>query len=143
MQEDTIKLLQECGKGCKMAINSMKQVEEYVAGDKLRGLISDAIRRHEEYEAESTKLLEESGNQEKQPNLMVTAFSWFTTEMKMTIKKEDAEMAKIMMDGCHMGIEALSKKLNEYTGASKGSRTLAERIIKDEEEFMQQMKPFL
>lgn len=143
MQEDTRRLLQECNSGCKMAINSMKQVQEYVSEETLRKLIGESMKRHEEYEAESTKLLNENGEQEKSPNPCVTAFSWFTTELKMAMKKEDATMAKIMMDGCHMGIESLAKKLNEFTNASAESRSLTERIIKEEEEFMQQMKPFL
>lgn len=143
MQEDTRKLLQECNSGCKMAINSMVQVQDYVNDEGLEKLIRESKERHEKLEAEGAKLLEENGEKEKDPTMMASAFSWLTTEMKMLMNKDSKQIAKIMMDGCHMGIEGLAGKLNEFENAAPESRKLAERIIKEEEDFMQQLKAYL
>lgn len=143
MQEDTRKLLQECNSGCKMAINSMNQIQDYVTDEGLTKLILDSKERHEKLEAESAKLLEEHGEYEKDPGVMASAMSWLTTEMKMLVKRSDTEIAKIMMNGCNMGIQTIAEKSHEYANASEESKKLAERLVKEEEDFMEKLKEYL
>ena len=143
MQEDTRKLLQECNSGCKMGINSMHQIQDYVTSEGLAQLIRESTERHEKLEAESTKLLEENGEYEKEPGMMASAMSWLTTEMKMLVKRSDTEIAKIMMDGCNMGIQSIVEKSHQYANASKESKDLAERLVKEEEDFMEKLKQYL
>ena len=73
MQEDTRKLLQECNSGCKMAINSMQQIQDYITSEGLSTLIRESTERHEELEAESARLLEENGEYEKEHPAMLAA----------------------------------------------------------------------
>lgn len=143
MQEDTRRLLQECNSGCKMAINSMQQIQDYVTDEGLAMLIREGTESHEKLEAESTRLLEENGAYEKEPGVMASAMSWLTTEMKMLVKRNDTEIAKIMMDGCNMGIQSIVEKSHMYANASKESKELAERLVKEEEDFMKKLKNFL
>ena len=143
MQEDTRKLLQECNSGCKMAINSMNQIQDYTTSEGLATLIRESKERHEKLEAESAKLLEENGEYEKDPGMMASAMSWLTTEMKMLVKRSDTEIAKIMMNGCNMGIQTITEKAHEYEEASEESKKLAERLVKEEEDFMEKLKQYL
>lgn len=143
MQEDTRKLLQECNSGCKMAINSMQQIQDYITSEGLSTLIRESTERHEELEAESARMLEENGEYEKDPGMMASAMSWLTTEMKMMVKRSDTEIAKIMMNGCNMGIQTITEKAHEFENASPESKKLAEKIVKEEEDFMRELKKFL
>jgi len=143
MQEDTRKLLQECNSGCKMAINSMNQIQDYITDEGLTKLILESKERHEKLEAESAKLLEENGEFEKDPSVMASTMSWLTTEMKMMVKRSDTEIAKIMMNGCNMGIQTIAEKTHAYENASPESKDLAERLVKEEEAFMRELKKYL
>ena len=143
MQEDTRRLLQECNSGCKMAINSMNQIQDYTTSEGLATLIRESKECHEKLEAESAKLLEENGEYEKDPGVMASAMSWLTTEMKMLVKRSDTEIAKIMMDGCNMGIQSIVEKSHAYADASEESKKLAERLVKEEEDFMEKLKQYL
>lgn len=143
MQEDTRRLLQECNSGCKMAINSMQQIQDYVTDEGLAMLIRESTESHEKLEDESTRLLEENGAYEKEPGVMASAMSWLTTEMKMLVKRSDTEVAKIMMDGCNMGIQSIVAKTHLYKNASEESKKLAERLVKEEEDFMKKLKEYL
>ena len=121
MKDHTISLLKECDSGCKMAVNSMDQVLEYEAFKQLN-------------------ILDETG---KEPERVASMFSKFSTDMKMMIKGDDRQVAKIMMDGCNMGIQSISGFKNQYPGASKKSMELADRIVETEEAFMAEMKGYL
>lgn len=143
MNEHTKRLLQETHAGCKMAISSMNQVEQYVASEKLRGLLKDTIKSHEEVERETNELLLDSGEEKKDPGMMASAFAWATTELKLAFEEKDSKIAEIMMNGCNMGVQSLSKYMNEYTEADHKSVDLARKLIKEEEHFAKILKEFL
>lgn len=143
MQEDTKKLLEECTSGCKMAIHSMEQIKEYVKDDKQLELIESYKQKHQELEKEAATLLQEVGTPEKEPGVMAVAFSWFTTEMKLMMREDSGQIAKLMMDGCNMGIQSIGGFLNQYVGASSESQSLAKELVRTEEEFMKELKQFL
>lgn len=143
MSEDTMKLLEECNSGCKMGINSMNQVSEYVEDDKLKQVIDEYRKKHVELEDKSSKMLQECGKPEKEPGVMASAFSWLTAEMKLMIQDDGTQIAKLLMNGCNMGIQKITEHRHEYAGASKEADQLAADLVDMEENFMRELKAFL
>lgn len=143
MENQTIKLLEECSSGCKIALNSMKQLQRNIANPHFRKLVDDYIGKHTNLENEANSLLGQYGKSEKDPSLGTTLMSWTMSEMKMMVKKGDGQIAKLMIDGCSMGIKTLSQAVNQYSNASEESFSLADCIIKAEEDFMGEVKLYL
>lgn len=143
MNEDTICLLKECNAGCKMATDSMEQVMEYVENDELRKLINQYNEPHIALGEECNRLLKEGNKDEKDPPLMAKAFSWLSTEVKMMMNDDSKKIAKIMIDGCNMGIQSLSEYVNKYVNASKEVKDLANQLIRIEQDFMNDLLVFL
>ena len=67
----------------------------------------------------------------------------FMTDIKLLVNKDDSQVAKLAMDGCNMGIQSLSEFINKYEDASSESIAIAKKIVKAEEQFMQELKEFL
>lgn len=143
MEDHTIRLLQECSQGCKMGIKSINQVSEYVSDQRLKNIIEKYRGEHQRIESEADHLLNWHGQDSKQPEMMATAMSWLSTEMKMMMKDDDKQAAKIMTEGCDMGIRTICGFINQYAGASKTSIALAKDLVKTEEKFREEMKPYL
>ena len=143
MEDNTRKLLEECNSGCKMAIESMDQVGPYVTDEKLKGTIQDYNTKHKELEKESSRLLAQEGETGKEPGMFASAFSWMTTEVKMMARDDNKQAAKIMMNGCNMGIQSISEDINKYSNASSESVSLAKKLVKAEENFMRDLERFL
>lgn len=143
MEKQTLALLKECSSGCKMAVDSMDQIKEYVLDSNLSQVIDEAKKRHLQLEKETDELLREQGERGREPEKLAQAFSWITTEMKLLIKDDNTQIAKILMDGCGMGIKSLSEQINKYPEASRESRTIAGKIVKCEEKLMGELKKFL
>lgn len=143
MNDHSSELLRECNSGCKMAVNSMDQIQKYVTDSGLKQLLKTYRGKFEKVEDESSKMLEEYGIHEKEPAPLASAFSWISTEMKMMLDQDNSHVAKIMMDGCNMGIQSVAEFLNRYSQASKESKDLAEKLLKEEEDFMGKLKKFL
>lgn len=140
---DTCKLLEEVDSGCKMAINSMNRITSYKMDEKLAHLIDSYKYKHMELEKQAAELLRANGRPEKEPGMMAATMSNMTTNMKMFWKDDNNQVAKIMMDGCNMGIQSIAEQINQCKQASKESIGLAKNLIETEENFMCDLKKFL
>jgi hypothetical protein len=143
MNEDTVRLLKECNSGCKMATNSMEQVLPYVTDDKLKSMIMNYNDKHIKIGDECHQMLNESLENEQDPHVMAKAFSWISTEVKMIMGNEAHKIADLLIDGCNMGIKSLSEYLNKYTSAAEESREIARKLIRMEQEFMNDLLQYL
>ena len=114
METDTVKLLEEIDRGCEMAENSFRQILQYSMEDRLAGVIKKYQKKHEEIQKEASGLLHEQGGRDKNPNPITEAMSWITTEMKMMLKKDGTQIAKLMMDGCNMGMQTMGEKMSQF-----------------------------
>ena len=143
MDEQTRKLLEECCVGCKMAVESFGQVKEYVKDTRFRELIDEQIAKHQKLEDEAVSLLKNSGIEPKPPGIMASAMSWFTTEINLAFNSDNLQIARLLIDGCTMGIKTLGEKVNQYDKADKKASDLADRIIRTEESLLKELKDFL
>ena len=143
MEKQTVELLKECNSGCKMGINSMNQVREYVMDEKLAKVLKEYDEKHKKLEKETSKLLAEFGKDEKEPEKMAAAFSWISTEMKLMLKDDASQIAKIMTDGCNMGVKSLHKYLNQYQAANEKSKEITRKLTTLEEQQASDIRGFL
>ncbi len=143
MDEQTITLLKECNLGCKMAVDSICQLKEFVRNAALGEVMEASKKQHKELEEESAKLLREGGETEKQKDKLAAAFSWITTEVKMMVQDDSTQIAKVLMNGCNMGIQSVSECMNKCPEASHASVSLAKKLVKCEEKLMEDLKKFL
>lgn len=143
MEDETICLLKECSSGCKMAIESIDQVLGSATDENLVQVLNKSKEMHQELETRANEQLQKYGKNEEEPGMMVSMMAQLSTHMKLLVKGDAAQIAKIMMDGCNMGIESVSKYLNQYKNANEESRKLAEDIVEASEDFQQDLKQFL
>ncbi len=142
MDPNSIELLKECNKGSKMAVASISQVLPKIHSTDFCKLVDEYNKEHKEIERETSALLAQYGEDEPEPGKMATAMSFITTEFK-TMDDDDRKVAKILMDGCNMGIQSVSEYLNKYTEADKDVVKVARKLVKAEEHFMELVKEYL
>lgn len=140
---DTVSLLEEVDYGCKMAINSMNRIGNYGMDGKLSHVIDHYKYKHIELQKQAADLLRQNGAKEKEPGIMASTMARVTTEVKMFMRADNTQVAKIMMDGCNMGIQSIAEQINKWKSASRESVGLAKSLIKTEEDFMSDLKQFL
>lgn len=143
MNSDTIKLLKECNAGCKSATNSMEQVQPFISNQDLKVLIDEYDDKHIKLGDECHQMLNELDEAERDPHPMAKAFSWISTELKLMMNDNSHKIADLMIDGCNMGIKSVSEYINKYKTASNESMDLAKRLVKIEQEFMNELLKFL
>ena len=143
IEKDTVRLLRECDAGIKMGIESIDEVIPSVRNKELKELLDDCRDEHSKLMQETTGLLEEYGDEGKEPNVMAKGMSWLKTNVMLGMDASDATVADLMTDGCNMGVKSLSKYLNKYAAADEKSKDITKRLITVEERLSVDMRDFL
>ena len=76
MNQDTIRLLQECNAGAKMGIKTLNEVMESVCDSHLQQILRQGRSQHENIESKTCSMLQENHQMGKEPDFMASAMSW-------------------------------------------------------------------
>ena len=140
---DTVNLLRECNAGIQMGVSSIDEVLPRVKSKKLETLLNDYKNKHTQLGNETNGLLEDLGEEPKEPNPMAKGMSWIKTNVKLGMDESDATVSDLITDGCNMGIKSIRKYMNQYENADERSKGIAEKLIDIEEELAVEMSPYL
>lgn len=140
---DTIKLLQECDAGTKMAVASIDNMLDKVGSQQLKNVLEESKSHHESLGNQIHDMLNEREAFEKEPNPIAKGMSHVKTGVKTTMESGDATIADLITDGCNMGIKSLHKYLNQYEKAEKNAKEMAKQIIEIEEKLRSEVAEYL
>ena len=143
IEQDTIRLLRECDAGVKMGISSIEDALPHVSSQKLRKYLKKCMDEHKTLSHEIEERLDRFRDEGKEPNPMAKTMSAVKMNMKLMLGESDDKIADLMTDGCNMGVKSLSKYLNEYEAADEKSKDITKRLIKLEEQLIDEMKLYL
>lgn len=143
IEKDTVRLLRECDAGVKMGIASIDEVLDNVSDSDFKEKLTTCKEKHESLTHEIQTLLDEYGDEGKEPNPMAKSMSWMKTNMKMAVDESDETIADLMTDGCNMGVKSLSKYLNQYKAASERTKDVAKKLIAIESTLTQDIRQYL
>lgn len=143
VNSDTVKLLQECDAGTKMAVATIDEVLESVRDTDMKQLLRESKDHHEKLGNEIHSLLHEYGKEEKEPAPMAKGMSWMKTNVKLGMDNSDATVADLVTDGCNMGVKSLNKYLNQYGTADHKSKDIGEKLISIEEKLCRDLEKYL
>lgn len=140
---DTTELLRECNAGIKMGIDTIESVLERVENRGFYAILKTCKDEHIKLEAETGALLQEFGEESKEPNPIAKGMSYMKTNVKTVLEPGDKTIADLVTDGCHMGVKSLERYLNEYQNAEQRVKAIAEELIKIEKNLADDIAAYL
>lgn len=141
--DDTKGILQECDAGVKMAIKSIDAVIDRTENRLLRNALQKSRSEHVRLMNDIGNELKENGFEEKDPSAISKLMSQGKIKGELLVNPTDATVAELMIDGCNMGIKKLSEYINQFPTSQSPAIHTAERLIKTEQELMDEMRVFL
>ena len=143
VHEDTINLLKECNAGIKMGVSSIDEILDETQSQRLNQILSSSKSEHGRLGEETRKLLDNYGEEGKEPNPMAKGMSWIKTNMMMAMDAGDDTIADLLTDGCNMGVKSLSRYLNKYAAADEQSKDIAKKLISMEADLAIKLRDYL
>lgn len=141
--EDTIRLLREVDAGVKMAVKSFDEVMERIKSPKFKEQLEESRKKHKEIEEKTESRLSEYGSEDKEPSKMATAMAWMKINYKYATDPTDSEIASLMIDGCNMGIQSISRYFNKYPAADEEVKKMVDDVVKLEQKLMDELRFYL
>ena len=140
---DTINLLKECNAGIKMGVSSIEDVMDKAESKSLVKILSSSKDEHCRLGDETRRILNNLGEEGKEPNPMAKGMSWMKTNLMMAMDADDTTIADLLTDGCNMGVKSLSRYLNQYAAADEKSKDIAKKLIAMEADLAYQLRDYL
>ena len=142
-EEHTIKLLKECDSGAKMGVDSFDLVLKYIKNEELRNIINETRLDHLDTLKKIKEQLNIYSSEGKDPNMIISEMSKIKMTIELSFNDSDSKIAKMMMDGCNMGIKSLYKYMNQYPGANSKVKDLCKRLISIEDQLRKELRAYL
>ena len=143
IEPDTIKLLRECDAGIRMGVKSIDDVLGRIKSPGLLHLLTACRDKHNELDSSLQQLLDEYGDNGKEPSFMAEKMAEMKTGLKLGLDETDNTIADLMTDGCNMGVKSLSRYLNQYAAADEKSKDIAKKLISLESQLAVDMRDYL
>lgn len=140
---DTLKLLRECDVGVKMGLSSIDEVTPKSQSEDMRKMLSEFRAEHDNLLAEIQSEISKLGDDGKNPNPIAKGMSWMKTNFKLAVDESDNTIAKLMTEGCVMGIDSIERYLSEFSAADDKSRKYAHKLIDLERRMITDMKRYI
>lgn len=141
--EDTTKLLRECGSGIEMAVASIDEVVDKAKDQNMKKLLTDFKEAHEKIGDVVKNLLIKYDEKQKSPNPLAKGMSWVKTNIMTTVESKDATIADLIVDGCNMGVKSLARFLNQFKDADEESKSITNQLIGLEEKLSKDLRAYL
>ena len=141
--QDTIKLLNECNAGVKMAVESLDEVLDKAKNEKLITILKNSLEEHKKLGNLTHEKLNEFHDKDKEPSALAKAMSWMSTNLKLFTGDVDEKIADLITEGCNMGIKSISRYLNQYPNSRDDIKDLVHQLIKIEDKLVLELRAYL
>ena len=138
-----VELLNFIYQNSQMGVITIKQLQGIVNDDSFKNILESQYNEYNEINNEAQRLLNQHGFDEKG----ISAFEKIRTYLMINIQtltdKSASHVSEMMTIGSNMGIINAIKNLKKYNDAEPEILNLMERLLRFEENNVQELKQFL
>lgn len=127
----------------KMGYDSISYVSKKTDDAELRDAILKQHAQYTDIASEATELLSAEDEIPRDKGPVSQACLWGSVQMNTMADSSSDHIAEMMMQGNMMGVIELSRDLRRFSDVDAKVTKLAEKLIKTEEDNIQEMKKFL
>lgn len=138
-----VELLQYICQNTEMGKSAIKQLIGVVEDPEFQRVVESQYREYDEIYDLAHRALEERHKEAKSVGPMAKISSYIMINVNAIADGSMSSMAEMMMKGSNKGIIEITKLLNDMHQVDPDVRRLAERLLKFEQNNVEQLKPYL
>lgn len=137
-------LLSFVHKNAAMGTVTIPKVLELAQSPGLRQTLADQLTEYREIADRAEEAIRRRGGEPKGPGPVSEAMSTAMLRAKTALNKSSSHLAEMMIRGSAMGTVQMTRRLRQCAGgADRGTVELARRLLRAEEQNIQQLKAYL
>ena len=138
-----VELLQYICQNTEMGKSAIKQLIGVVEDPEFQRVVESQYREYDEIYDLAHRALEERHKEAKSVGPMAKISSYIMINVNAIADGSVSSMAEMMMKGSNKGIIEITKHLNDMHQVDPDVRRLSERLLKFEQNNVEQLKPYL
>lgn len=127
----------------QMGVDTIKQLIDLVEDENFKRQLKSQFNEYEEIHLAARKSLNENGYDEKGIGAFDKIKTYFMINLQTLTDKTPSHISEMLIIGSNMGIINAVKNLKKYKDAEAEILKLMKRLLKFEEDNVQQLKEFL
>jgi len=127
----------------QMGVDTIKQLLGITEDENFKRHLESQFNEYKEIHCAAQKALNENGQDEKGISTMDKIKTYLMINMQTMTDKTPSHISEMLIIGSNRGIIDAIKNLKKYNDAEPSIVSLMERLLKFEEDNVQQLKPFL
>lgn len=143
MEPQTIGLLNEVAKNAEMGKHTAQDLAGITEDVRMKNELQRQVETYEDLQNRARAMLAVGGEEPKDESAMAKMSAKMGVKMQTVMDKSNTNLAKMIIEGSHMGEKDLEEAIRRNPGANVGAVALAKRLHHAESEYAQQMKNFL
>jgi hypothetical protein len=126
-----------------MGVHTINQLMEISEDEEFKMHLSSQYAEYQDIHKKAQDALNENGYDEKGIGALDKIKTYLMVNIQTLTDKSSSHIAEMLMVGSNMGIINAIKNLKKYSDAEPSIKVLMERLLKIEENNVQQLKKFL
>lgn len=127
----------------QMGVDTINQLLGIVEDENFKKHLQSQLNEYKEIHLTAQKALNENGHDEKGISTFDKIKTYFMINMQTMTDKTPSHISEMLIIGSNMGIIDAIKNLKKYNEAEPNIIKLMEKLLKFEEDNVQQLKQFL
>ncbi|PWM45313.1 MAG: hypothetical protein DBX47_04560 [Clostridiales bacterium] len=127
----------------QMGVDTIKQLLGIVEDENFKKHLESQFNEYKQIHLEAKKALNENGQDEKGISALDKIKTYLMINMQTMTNKTPSHISEMLIIGSNMGIIDATKNLKKYNDAEPSIIKLMQKLLKFEEDNVQQLKQFL
>lgn len=127
----------------QMGVETLNQLIEIVEDNDFNKHLCSQLNEYTSLNKTALEKLKELGHEEKGIGSMAKISTYMSISMQTLIDKSPCHISEMLIQGSTMGIIDATKNIQKYNDADKEILQLADRLLKTEQNNIEQLKLFL
>ena len=136
-------LLAEIYRGAKMGVEAIDTLMPKVNDKDMQTELMREQKEYRKFEQKAMDEMNKRGVSIKSSAKLQEMASWIGLQMNTAIDSTSSHIADILMQGNNMGIIGITKTMNRHNDADEKLLSLADDMVKTQEQNVQNLKGFL
>lgn len=141
--DENVELLNYIYQNAGMGIDTISQLLGIVEDDEYKGMLQSQYNEYKTISDTADEKLKQHNKEGKDNSVYNKISSYIMINVKTLKDKTPSHISEMLIQGSTMGIIAITQKINSYKNTEPDIMELAKRLLKFEEDNVEQCKKYL
>jgi hypothetical protein len=141
--DENVELLNYIYQNAQMGIDTISQLLDIVEDNEYKGVLQSQYNEYKTIFDTADEKLKQHNKEGKDNSIYNKISSYIMINVKTLTDKTPSHISEMLIQGSTMGIIAITKKINSYKNTEPEFMELAKRLLKFEENNVEQCKQYL